>query len=264
MMRDGGRRGRPGLPGLALALAASLGAACGGPPETVLVLAREEQLQRQIESLRGLVARAKGGGLVPSDGVVIAVGEGLVRDLLALSLPREIALPEDGLRVRLEAAEVGFRDGLGTVRLDGEAEWTKVPGLAGTVASARLAVHGRIDRLTVDARAGRLAGSVVPIGFEIRGLEVGEERPRTRRLAGTLARALEEELPRLAVPLAIPVAIERRLDLAAMESGPFRLRAASVPLRLVVRDVSAHGGRLWVVVGIEPGRWTASAEEPRP
>jgi hypothetical protein len=159
---------------------------------------------------------------------------------------------------------VGFRDGLGTVRLEGEAEWTKVPGLAGTAASARLAVHGRIERLTVDARAGRLAGSVVPIGFEIRTLEVGEERPGTRRVAATLARALEEELPRLAVPLAIPVAIERRIDLAAMESGPFRLRAASLPLRLVVRDVSAHGGRLWVVVGIEPGRWTASAEEPRP
>jgi hypothetical protein len=253
-------RGRPGIRGLALA--ASLCAACGDSSESVLVLAREEQLDRQIEGLRGLVARAKSGGLAPLDGVVIAVSEGLVRDLLDLGLPREIALPDDGLRVRLEAAEVAFRDGHGTVRLEGGAEWTKVPGLAGTVVSARLTVHGRIERLAVDARAGRLAGSVVPVGFEIRRLEVGEDLPRTRRLAGTLARALEEELPRLAVPLAIPVAVEHRLDLRAIESGPFHVRGASVPLRLVVRDVSAHGGRLWVVVGIEPGRWTVPAEEP--
>ena len=245
---------------LALGLAA-LSFACGGSDGSAFVLAREEHLQRQIDSLRALVGRAKNGALVPAGGILVAVGEGLVRDLIQLTLPREFVLDEGRFRVRLETVDVGFRDGLGTLRLEGRADWREVPGFPGTDASAELTVYGRLDRFAVAPRAGRLEAAVVPFAFEIHRLKVGEERPRTRRLAGTLARTLEEELPRLSMPLAIPVAVEEQVRFAAVKKGALRVRGASAPLRVVVLDASAHGGRLWLVLRIEPGRWTPSSEK---
>lgn len=246
---------------LALGLAA-LCSGCVGSDGSTLVLAREEHLQRQVESLRALVDRAKKGALVPRGGVVVVVSEGLVRDLIQLALPREVALVE-GFRVRLETVDVGFRDGLGTVRLEGRAEWKEVPGFPGTDASAELTVYGRLDDVAVDPRAGRLEGAVVPFGFEIHRLEVGEERPNTRRLAATLARTLKGELPRLSMPLVVPIAIEQQVRFAALRMGAVHVRGASAPLRAVVRDVSAHGGRLWLVLRVEPGPWTPSSDETR-
>jgi hypothetical protein len=246
---------------LALVLA-TLSSGCGEWGGSTLVLAREEHLERQVASLRALVARAKNRTLVPRDGVVVAVGEGLARELIQLALPREVVLHES-LRVRLETVDVGFRDGLGTVRLEGRAEWKDVPGFPGTDASADLTVYGRVDRVAVDPRAGRLEGAVVPFGFEIHRLEVGEERPNTRRLAATLARTLEEELPQLSMPLVVPIAVEQQVRFAALRLGAVHVRGASAPLRAVVRDVSAHGGRLWLVLRISPGPWTPSADEPR-
>jgi hypothetical protein len=244
---------------LALGLAV-LSSGCGEWGGSTLVLAREEHLERQVESLRALVARAKQGALVPRDGVVVAVDEGLARDLIQLALPREVVLQES-FRVRLETVDVGFRDGLGTVRLEGRAAWKEVPGFPGTDASADLTVYSRLDHVAVHPRAGRLEAAVVPFGFEIHRLEVGEERPTTRRLAATLARTLEEELPRLSMPLVIPIALEQQIRFGGLSVGGVHVRGASAPLRAVVRDVSAHGGRLWVVLRIEPGPWTPAPDE---
>jgi hypothetical protein len=49
----------------------------------------------------------------------------------------------------------------------------------------------------------------------------------------------------------IPVAFERELRLGGRDAGPLRYRAATLPLRFVVKDVSAHGGRLWLSVAVE-------------
>jgi len=91
----------------------------------------------------------------------------------------------------------------------------------------------------------------VPIGFEIRRVNVGEGQPTVRQLAEGVARALPEGLSALRSTLTIPVAFERELRLAGRESGPVRFLSASLALRLVVKDASAHGGRLWVSVGVE-------------
>jgi hypothetical protein len=256
------------LPSAASALRFVLGltalcCGCGGWGDSTLVLAREEHLVRQVEGLREQVARAKQGRLVPRDGVVVAVDERLVRQLIQLALPREVA-PEESFRIRLETVDVGFRDGLGTVRLEGRADWKDVPGFPGTDASAELTVYGRLDRIAVDPRKGRVEGAVVPFGFEIHRLEVGEERPTTRKLAATLARTLEEELPRLSMPLVIPIAVEQRVRFAGLAEGAVRVRGASAPLRAVVRDVSAHGGRLWIVLRLELGAWTPMPAEAPP
>src|SRR5262249_34499529 len=82
------------------------------------VISQELVLTRQIEGLRALIAAAEKRSLVPSDKLVVAVSEQIVKDLAALALPREQVIA-DKFRVRLEQVDVRFRDGAGSVRLDG-------------------------------------------------------------------------------------------------------------------------------------------------
>jgi hypothetical protein len=233
-------------------VAGAVGGGCGqGPPKQVLDL--ETHLTRQVADLRTLVDRAEKGRLVPTDGLVVAVREEVVRRMAELALPRE-ATVQGRFKVRLERADVRFRDRHGTVRLEGRVGWADNADLYRADVFVDLTVFGRIDTVAVDAKEGTLTADMVPIGFEIRRLNVGEQQPTVRQLAEGLARALPEGLSTLRSSLTIPVAFERQLRLNGRESGPVRFRPGSLPLRLVVRDVCAHGGRLWVSVGVEAVR----------
>jgi hypothetical protein len=241
-----GRATRAWLPSL---VAGALAAGCGeAPPEPVLDL--ESHLTRQVADLRTLVERAEKGGLVPTDGLVVAVREDVVRRMAELALPREEVVG-GRFRVRLERADVRFRDRHGAVRLEGRVGWADDADLYRAGVFVDLTVFARIDAVAVDAKEGTLTVEVVPIGFEIRRVNVGERQPTVRQLAEGLARALPEGLSALRSTVAIPVAFEHQLRLAGRESGPVRFRPAYLPLRLVVKDASAHGGRLWVSVGVE-------------
>jgi hypothetical protein len=218
------------------------------PPERVLD--RESHLTRQVADLRRLVERAETGRLVPTDGLVVAVREDVVRRMAGLALPRDHVV-EGRYHVRLERADVQLRDRHGGVRLDGRVGWADEADLLHADVFVDLTVFGRIDAVAVDAKEGTLTIEVVPIGFEIRRLNVGEGQPTVRQLAEGLARALPEGLSAFRSTVTIPVAFEHTLRLQGRESGALRFRPASLPLRLVVRDASAHGGRLWVSVGVE-------------
>jgi hypothetical protein len=242
---------RRGLRLLLVALAASPVAACaerggasGGPG------AEEEELRREVEDLRRLVHRAERVGLVPSEGLVVAVGESLARQLVQLTLPREQVV-EGGFRVRLDRAEVRFRDGYGALELDGQ-----VSGAEDASVSVDLTVQAKTGTVALDAGAGTLTVQVVPTAFEIHRVAMGEEDSGTRAFAEGVARALAGALTGLAAPFTIPIAFEREVRLGQLEAGPVRAPAASVPLKIAVRDVSAHGGRLWIVLRVEAGRWT--------
>jgi hypothetical protein len=246
-----GRVRRAWLLGLA---AGALAGGCGeAPPERVLDL--ESHLSRQVADLRTLVERAEKGRLVPADGLVVAVREDVVRRMAELALPREQVV-QQRFRVRLERADVRFRDHHGAVRLEGRVGWAEEKDLRRADVFADLAVFGRIDAAAVDPREGTLTVEIVPIGFEILKVNVGEGQPTVRQLAEGVARALPESLSGLSTRVTIPVAFESALRLAGRDSGALRYPPASLPLRFVVRDVSAHGGRLWVSVAIEaaPGK----------
>jgi len=255
-MRAVGGQRRERSAGLALALAAGLILpACTDPDAPYRVVAEEENLTRQVEDLRGLVERAERGALVSRDGVVVSVGERLMQELIQLALPREDVL-EEKFWVRLEKAEAHFEDGHAAVRLEGRIEWLDDTfGFRGDV-SAELTVLGRVEAVAADTKEGTLTARVVPYGFEIHRLRVGEESPRTRRFMGILGRALPEALSTLSTKLTIPVAFERELHLEGIEAGPVRVSGASVPLRVVVREATAHGGRLWVLLQVDAGQWT--------
>jgi len=252
------RRGRAFL---ALVLGVLAGAVATGcreaPPERVLDL--ETHLTRQIADLRTLVERADEGRLVPTDGVIVAVREDVVRRMVQLTLPHE-ALVQGRFRVRLERVDVRFRDRHGAVRLEGRVAWADDADLFRADVFVDITVFGRVDAVAVDPGEGTLTAEMVPVGFEIRRLTVGEQQSTVRQLAEALARALPEGLSALRSPLTIPVAFEHRLRLSGLEAGPVRLREASLPLRLVVQDASAHGGRLWVSVRVEPAPAGAGGE----
>jgi len=234
-----------------LSLAAgALAGGCGGAPQRVADL--EAHLSRQVADLRALVERAEKGRLVATDGLVVAVREDVVRHMAELALPREQVI-QQRFRVRLERADVRFRDRHGAVRLEGRVGWADVADLQRADVFVDLVVFGRIDAAAVDAKEGTLAVEIVPIGFEIQKVNVGEGQPTVRELAAGVARSLPEGLASLSTRVTIPVAFEREIRLEGRDSGPLRYRPASLPLRFVVKDLAAHGGRLWLSVAVEAG-----------
>jgi hypothetical protein len=213
-------------------------------------VAREEELLRQIQDLRFLVERAERGALVPTDGLVVAVSERLALQLVELALPRDVVV-QDRFRVRLEKADLRFGDRHAMVRLDGSVTWAEWTDLFDADVSVELTVFARIDAAPVEHARGTLAMKVVPVGFELHRLTLGEESPTARRLAEGLAAALTGSLSALTFPISIPVALEPQVRSAGIEAGPVRVKPASLPLRAVVKDVAAHGGRLWLSLQVE-------------
>lgn len=234
----------------ALVLLACVVAGCGGSPKPTRVVAREEELVRQIQDLRFLVERAEKGSLVPTDGLVVAVSERLALELVQLALPRNEVV-QDRFRVRLEKADLRFGDRHAMVRLDGSVTWAEWTDLFDADVSLELTVFARIDAAPMEHARGMVAMKVVPVGFELHRLTLGEESPTARRLAEGLAAALTGSLSALSFPISIPVALEPQLRSAGIETGPVRVKPASLPLRAVVKDVAAHGGRLWLSLQVE-------------
>jgi hypothetical protein len=242
--------------GLAVALIAVLaGTCCERPGAPLRIVAQEEDLTRQVDDLERLVERAERGALVPNHGVVIAIGEHLVRRAVELALPREYVL-EGRYRVRLEKADVTLRDGYASVRLDGRVSWIGETSLVGGEISTELTLYARVEAVAADAKAGTLTARVTPYGFEIHHLRVGEEQPRTRQLIEAVGRVLPEALSVFVTPLTFPAVLEQRLRLGPLRAGPVAVDGASVPLRMRVSDAFAQGGRLFVVVRVDAGPWT--------
>jgi len=217
------------------------------------VIAQELVLNRQIEGLRALIAAAEKGSLVPKDKLVVAVSERLVKDLAALALPREQVIA-DKFRVRLEQVDIRFRDGAGSVRLDGRVSPATQPAEA---VFAELAVFGLMDRIDVDAETGILRGKVSVIGFELKKVGVFGESPTGQRLLEELGEQKLDDLSALALPVEIPVRLEEQIALRGITEGPVRLRPATFPLKVSVANVSAHGERLWVALDVDLGRGAA-------
>ena len=225
-------------------------------------LTRRAALERQIEDLRQLVRVAEKGGLLPKDKLVVAVGERLANDLARLALPREQVVA-DRYRVRLEKADVQFRDEHGSVRFDG-----KVGPAEGKGAEffAELTLFGAFDSVDFDRQSGVLRCDVSIVGFDLKRLEVYGDTEAGRFLVEELGRQGLDVLRVLAFPIVIPVRLEREIALKGVSEGPVRLQAASLPPRLTVTDVAAHDRRLWVAVDVAslPKRVPASSPSGSP
>jgi hypothetical protein len=242
-----------------LVLAPVLG--CDGR-DTPRAIISPEHLRRQVEDLQALIQAAEQGELLPRDRLLVAVDEQTVRDLSRLGLPREQDVYGSGgrLRVRIEAVDVEFRDGHGLVRLDGSVYRTSRPP---DEVFAELAVLGRVDRVEVDEDSGSLQGQVTLIGLELKRVGLSGEGALRRQLLETLAGLNPQVLSLLSESLVLPVRLEREVRIPGTgEGGPVRIQSARFPLSARVTDLLAFDRRLWVVLDVSAGEWTALEADP--
>jgi hypothetical protein len=212
---------------------------CGPSEEEAVHAARKAALERRLRGLRELVAEAERGSLIPTDRFFVGVGEKLVGDLFRSQLPLERAL-EDRFVVRLESAEMEFRDKYGAVRIEGSVHPQAFPSR--TVA---LRIQGGLGAAEIDPETG-----ILRVRIAIDHIDVAQAAGLERMLGEGAIRYLgdkgREILERAIPPIEVPVSLERAVPIPAVEEKGVRLSALEVPLEVSVERVLAAGGKLWV------------------
>jgi hypothetical protein len=244
---------------------AALAGTIAGAAAVIAVLAPEAAWRRHEEDGASLeeaiLARRRQGlatllsasekGLVPFDGVLIAVDQGVVRDVLRASLPYERVISAR-YRVRVTAAEASFEDGAALVRLEGRASFADRPE---DDAWADVTVAGAVDVVELDPRSGTLRGAVRVLAMDARRVDVmGVRSELAARLVEDLGREGLDAFGALLSRIEVPVALEHEITLPERDGGGVRLHRATLPLRASVADVRAFGGRLWVSVAVDLSR----------
>jgi hypothetical protein len=200
--------------------------------------AQETVLTRQNQELVKLAAAAENGTLLDFKGVLIVVNEVLVRDLLRAVTPLEADVG-NGFHVRIESADSAFGDGVALVRLTGTAS------LGGTSVGSQVTVFGAIDVVKLEPASG-----VLQCGLSILSVEASDAKALGRNdPVGRLTEALAHGgLSLLVGALEIPVSVEDRLSIPAVESKRMHIAAENLPLTVAVQQVKVFGGRLWIFV----------------
>jgi len=244
------RPGRPWIGPLAVVL---LAGGCGEAPRAGELHARKKILEREVEGLREVVARLERGepGLPPGD-VVIAVEDGLLRDLLEAQLPLEADV--ERFHVRLDKAQVAFR-GSPLVTLEGRVAWRERDGIEGEVR-----LLGALDAIKLDPESGTLRAAIAVDHIDLKRV-AGLEQVLSGVALDELARTLRVELTGRLPPVAIPIKVAQRIELPPVTTGPVRIDGASMPLEVTVSQVLAVGGTLWVAVRVEAGQFRKTGEE---
>ncbi len=214
------------------------------PGETIIAdrPAEEAVLERRRQGLMSLVQAAAQGPLVSpeADRVLFLVDQSLVAALLETQVPREYVI-EDTFRVWITGARITFEDGLALVRLDGRASLVG----AEEEVFADLAVFGDLEILREQPSAAVLRARINLIAVDARRVEVVGRRDADK-LVERLGKARLSAFAALASDLEIPVRHEHNIEMPAVDDGPVRIQATTLPLRLTLVDVKAFKGRLWI------------------
>jgi hypothetical protein len=197
--------------------------------------AEEALLTRRVEGLKKLIARGRSGSLVEFQQVVVVVHQEFVRELLRAVTPFERVLL-DRYRVRVDSATTEFSDGFALVRLEGEAGLLDEPVSANVVVLAGLEVLGLEE-------SGLLRCQLRTVAVEAKEANVAGLDEPVRDLVETLGR---DGLDALLSVLDIPVRIENRVAIPAVDERRIRIPAAALPLQARVVDVQVFERRLWV------------------
>ena len=204
------------------------------------VSAREALLSRQNQELLKLATAAENGTLLDFKGVLIVVDQVLVQDLLRAVTPLEADVGS-GFHVKIDSADTAFGDGVALVSMTGTAS------VGGASVGSQVTVLAAIDVVELRPVSGVLECRVSILGVDAqdaRALGLGDP-------VGRLTEALTRGgLALLLGPLEIPVSVEDRLSIPAVESKRLQIAAENLPLTIAVQQVKAFGGRLWVFVDV--------------
>jgi hypothetical protein len=214
-------------------------------PRPPRMSAREALLSRQNEELVKLASAAENGTLLDFDGMLIVVDQALVQDLLRAVTPIEADVG-GGFHVRIDSADTAFGDGVALVSMTGTAS------VGGAPVGSRVTVLAAIDVVELHPVSGILQCRVSILGVDAQDAGALGHGDPIGRLTEELTRG---GLALLLGSIEIPISVEDRLSIPAVESKRLRIAAESLPLTIAVRQVRAFGGRLWVFVdaALTPG-----------
>jgi hypothetical protein len=207
----------------------------GRPPR---MSAREALLSRQNQELAKLASAAEDGTLLDFESMLIVVDQVLVRDLLRAVTPLEADVGS-GVHVKIDSADASFEDGVALVSMTGTAS------VGGASVGSRVTVLAAIDVVELQPASGVLECRVSILGVDAQGTRALGDDDTVGRLTEALTRG---GLSLLLGSLEIPVSVEYRLSIPAVESKRLQIAAVNLPLRIAVRQVRAFRGRLWVYV----------------
>ena len=200
--------------------------------------AREALRSRQNQELVKLTSAAENGTLLDFEGMLIVVDQALVQDLLRAVTPLEADVGS-GFHVKIESADTAFGDGVALVSMTGTAS------VGGAPLGSRVTVLAAIDVVELHPVSGVLECRVSILGVDAQDARALGRGDPVGRLTEALTRG---GLALLLGPLQIPVSVEDRLRVPAVESKRLQIAAEDLPLTIAVRQVKAFGGRLWVFV----------------
>ena len=210
------------------------------PGKTKRMPAQETLLTRQNQELVKLASAAEDGTLLDFKGVLVVVDQELVQDLLRATTPLEADVGH-GFHVKIDTAEASFGDGVALVRLTGTASVGKAS--VGTPVT----VFGAIDVVELDPESGVLRCGVSILGVDAQDEEALGHNDPVGRLTETLTQG---GLALLIGSLEVPVSVENRLSIPAVESKRLHISAENLPLTVGVKQVKVFGGKLWVFVDV--------------
>jgi len=200
--------------------------------------AREALLSRQNQELVKLASAAENGTLLDFESMLIVVDQALVRDLLRAVTPLEADVGS-GFHVRIDSADAAFGDGVALVSMTGTAS------VGGASLGSRVTVLAAIDVVELHPVSGVLECRVSILGVDAQDATALGHGDPVGRLTEALTRG---GLAMLLGSLEIPVSVEDRLSIPAVDSKRLQIAAETLPLTIAVQQVKAFGGRLWVFV----------------
>ena len=216
--------------------------------------AQKKVLEREVEGLRGAVARLeRNQPILPAGDLAVAIDETLLQSVIAAQLPFESKVKD--FQLTLDEAQLAFR-GAPTVRLRGRLKREAKLDL-----EAAVTVVGALDEITVDPARGALAARIVVdhIGIE---KAAGVERLFSGETLDEVARMIRLQLADQLPPIQIPVMVQQSIELPAVTNGPVRIDGARMPIAVNVSQVLAGQGRLWVAIHFEPGELVKTKDAP--
>ncbi len=207
------------------------------PGSKPVLSAQEALITRQNLELVKLAGEAEAGTLLDFDGVLVVVDQMLIQDVLRAATPLEADVGK-GFHVKIDTAEAAFGDGVALVRLNGTA------GVGGKAVGSPVTVFGAIDVVGLEPESGILQCTV-----SILGVEAEDTEALGRHAVARLTEALTHGgLALLLGSLEIPVSVQDRLSIPAVESKRLHIAAENLPLSVSVEKVKVFGGKLWVFV----------------
>jgi hypothetical protein len=216
------------------------------------VSAEEALITRRVEGLRRLLdVESSGPSLLDFKQILVVVPEDVVRDLLRATTPFEKTIA-DRYRIEVGSASAEFSDGFALVRLAGRAE------MIGRPVSAEVEILGGLEVLGLED-TGVLRCQVRVFAVEAKEANVAGLDESVRALIEDLGR---DGLNALLSEFDVPVRVENRLNLPAVQTRRLRLAAAEVPVAAKVVEVRAFAHRLWVGLSASVGAPAVAAGAP--